>query len=314
MTTTESAPVTAEKKQSWEDIRAGRTAVARRLLNGSSNRSYDPIIDVDYDAPLVDGKYFLPPKVVTLYGTELWEQMTDEQRIELSRQEMANILSVGIWFENLLNRALLIRLMREDPAAATTHYSLTEMGDECRHMTMFGKAIERSGTRAYAMRRWQRGAMHVLPLLMRGTMMWVITLVGEELFDAIQREIKDDPELQPMVARLMQIHVTEEARHIGFARDGIVRRAPIRSNWETFVSANLHGLAGPVFRRLFTNPEMYARAGLRDPREAAAIARKNPHFNAVQVASFAPLSTFLKQNGLMGPMATRMWRRSGFLK
>nr|WP_035739845.1 diiron oxygenase [Gordonia hirsuta] len=294
--------------------RAGRLAVAGRLLKGSSNRSYDPIVDLDFDAPLVDGKFFLPPKVVTLYGTPLWEQMTQEQRIELSRQEMANILSVGIWFENLLNRALLIRLMREDPAAATSHYSLTEMGDECRHMTMFGKVIERTGTRAYAMRRWQRGAMHVLPLLMRGTMLWVITLVGEELFDAMQREIKDDPDLQPLVAQLMTIHVTEEARHIGFARDGIVRRAPIRSRWETLVSANLHGLGGPVFRRLFTNPEMYARAGLTDPAEAAKLARANPNFHAVQLQSFLPLSTFLDKNGLMGPLGRRLWRRAGFLK
>lgn len=293
--------------------RDGRLAVARRLIKGSSNRSYDPVVDVDFDAPLVDGKYFLPPRVVTLYGTPLWEQMTPEQRIELSRQEMANILSVGIWFENLLNRALLIRLMRADPAAATTHYSLTEMGDECRHMTMFGKVIERTGTRAYAMRRWQRGAMHVLPLLMRGTLLWVVTLVGEELFDAMQREIKDDPELQPIVAQLMTIHVTEEARHIGFARDGIVRRAPIRSRWETWTSANLHGLGGPIFRRLFTNPEMYARAGFDDPKAVAKIARSNPHFHAVQIRSFGPLSSFLEKNGLMGPIGARLWRRAGFL-
>lgn len=305
-------PTTSQDQPAYD--RAGRLQVANRLLKGSSNRSYDPIVDLDFEAPLVDGKYFLPPTVVTLYGTPLWEQMTEEQRIELSRQEMANILSVGIWFENLLNRALLIRLMREDPAAATSHYSLTEMGDECRHMTMFGKVIERTGTRAYGMRRWQRGVMHVLPLVMRGTLLWVITLVGEELFDAMQREIKDDPDLQPIVAQLMTIHVTEEARHIGFARDGIVRRGPIRSRWETWSSANLHGLGGPIFRRLFTNPEMYARAGLADPREASRIARANPSFQSVQVRSFAPLSTFLAKNDLMGAVGTRLWRRAGFLK
>ncbi|GAA3957415.1 diiron oxygenase [Gordonia caeni] len=293
--------------------RDARLGVARRLLKGSSNRSYDPIVDLDFDAPLEEGKFFLPPKVVTLYGTDLWESMTTEQQIELSRQELANILSVGIWFENLLNRALLIRLMREDPAAATSHYELTEMGDECRHMTMFGKVIERVGARAFAMRRWERAVMHVLPLTMRGTMLWVVTLVGEELFDALQRVIKDDPELQPIVARLMQIHVTEEARHIGFARDGVLRRMPIRSRTETLLSANLHGLGGPVFRRLFTNPEMYRRAGLPNPREVTRIARANPYFRESQLLSFAPLAAFLRQADLMGPIGERLWRRTGFL-
>lgn len=311
MTTVNSSPAQDHSPNAYD--REARLAVARRLLKGSSNRSYDPIVDLDFDAPLVDGKYFLPPKVVSIYGTELWESLTEEQRIEVSRQEMANILSVGIWFENLLNRALLIRLMREDPAAATSHYELTEMGDECRHMTMFGKVIERCGARAYPMRWWERGAMHVIPLLMRGTLLWVITLVGEELFDALQREIKDDPDLQPLVARLMQIHVTEEARHIGFARDGVMRRAPIRSRWETLVAANLHGLGGPSFRRLFTNPAMYQRAGLDNPREVSRIARNNPHFHASQVLSFAPLAAFLTQAGLMGPLGRRLWQRTGFL-
>ncbi|WP_347955973.1 AurF N-oxygenase family protein [Gordonia aichiensis] len=312
MTTTDDTRVAREPTVRPEPDEA-RRRVARRLLKSSTNRSYDPVIDIDFEAPLVEGKYFLPPRVVTLYGTPVWESMTEDQRIELSRQEMANILSVGIWFENLLNRALLNRLMRTDPAAATTHYSLTEMGDECRHMTMFGKTIERSGARAYTMRRWQRAVMHMLPLVMRGTLMWVITLVGEELFDALQREIRSDPELQPMVARVMQIHVTEEARHIGFARDAIVRRGPVRSRFETVVSANLHGLGAPIFRRLFTTPEMYRRAGFDDPAKTAMIARSNPNFHESQVMSFEPLATFLKKNGLMGPFAAWMWRRSGFL-
>ncbi|MFT3661611.1 MAG: diiron oxygenase [Gordonia sp. (in: high G+C Gram-positive bacteria)] len=297
-----------------KENREARLGVARRLLKGSASRSYDPVVDIDWEAPLVDGKYFLPPHVVSLYGTDLWEAMTEEQRIELSRQEMANIMSVGIWFENLLNRALLINLMKEDPAAATTHYSLTEMGDECRHMTMFGKAIERTGARAYALRRWQRRTMHLIPVVMRGTSLWVITLVGEELFDALQREIKDDPELQPMVSRVMQIHVTEESRHIGFARDGVMRRMPLRSRFETFVAATIHGLAAPIFRTLFTNPEMYRRAGLADPGEAARIARANPHFHAAQILSFEPLSTFLRQAGLMNRFSEYMWKRAGFLR
>ena len=56
--------------------------------------------------------------------------------------------------------------------------------------------------------------------------MWVAALIGEEIFDALQRQIMEDPELQPMVQRLMRIHVTEEARHIQFARDGLRKSVP----------------------------------------------------------------------------------------
>ena len=97
-----------------------REVVAQRLLGGSIRRSYQPEVDIDWDAPLDPKKYFLPPQVVSLYGTPLWEEMTEEQRIELSRQEMANVLSVGVWFENVLNRALLHELTREDPDRPTS--------------------------------------------------------------------------------------------------------------------------------------------------------------------------------------------------
>lgn len=65
---------------------------------------------------------------------------------------------------------------------------------------------------------------NLLPLALKGPVLWVAALIGEEIFDALQREIMDDPELQPLVQRLMRIHVTEEARHIQFARDGIRQR------------------------------------------------------------------------------------------
>ena len=104
----------------------------------------------------IPDKFFLPPKTVSLYGTPLWDDMTREQQIELSRQELVNTLSAGIWFENMLNQALLRKMMHQDPTARATHYELTELGDETRHMVMFGKAIERVGAKPVRPRLYQR--------------------------------------------------------------------------------------------------------------------------------------------------------------
>ena len=308
MTAPSRSPSTAQNTDA-----GGREAIAERLLSGSVKRSYSPVVDLDWDAPLDPDKYFLPPRVCSLYGTDLWNNLTEEQRIEMSRQELANILSVGIWFENLLNRALLQRLLKQDPASSVTHYALTEMGDECRHMVMFGRAIERSGARAYGNAGWQRLIMLLLPFGLRGSRLWVAALVGEEIFDALQREMLDDPQLQPLISRLMRIHVTEESRHIGFARDGIARRRTTRGRWETFLAANMHGVAAVRLKYLFTNPAMYARAGL-DKHEATKAARSNPHFHRMQVLGFASLAQFLEENGLMTRFSRRAWRQAGFLE
>ena len=106
---------------------AGREEFAERLLKGSVKKSYAPIVDIDWDAPLDPDKFFLPPETVSLYGTPLWENMTRAQQVELSRQELVNTLSAGIWFENMLNQALLRKMMHQDPTARATHYELTEL-------------------------------------------------------------------------------------------------------------------------------------------------------------------------------------------
>jgi hypothetical protein len=286
--------------------------VASRLIGGSVRRSYEPAVSIDWDAPLAEGRYFLPKEVVSLYGTPYWEELSEEQRIALSREELANVLSVGLWFENILNRALLLHLLREDPTAPSAHYALTEMGDECRHMTMFGKVIDRVGARAYRMGRIDRFLAGVLPYFLRGSLLWVGALIGEEIFDAQQRRTMADPELQPIVAQLMRIHVTEEARHIAFAREGVIHRMRHASRIERFLVANLNGLGGPMMRRALTHQGIYRRAGL-DVERALREVRENGHHREMAIVGFAPLASFLEANGLMGRFARRLWRRSGFL-
>jgi hypothetical protein len=289
-----------------------RKEFSERLLNGSVKKSYAPIVDIDWDAPLDPDKFFLPPKTISLYGTPLWEKMTRAERIELSRQELVNTLSAGIWFENILNQALLRKMMHQDPTAPATHYELTELGEETRHMVMFGKAIALVGAKPVRPRLYQRIIINALPLTFRGSLLWVAALIGEEIFDSLQRQMMDDAELQPVVQRLMRIHVSEEARHIQFARDGLRKRVPNMGRINRLWVSNLNGVGGLFFRHLFSNRVQYRRVGL-DARAARRMARNSAHRQETQILGFAPLAAFLEEVGLMGPIARRMWRRSGFL-
>jgi hypothetical protein len=290
-----------------------REEFSDRLLKGSVKKSYEPVVDIDWDAPLDPDKFYLPPGLVSLYGTPMWDEMTREQQIELSRQELVNTLSAGIWFENMLNQSLLRTILHEDPTSRSTQYKLTELGDETRHMIMFGKAIERIGAKPVRPRLLHRMIINALPLaFQRGSMLWVAALIGEEIFDSLQRQMMDDTELQPMIQRMMRIHVTEEARHIQFARDGARKRVHEMRRLNTWFMANINGLGGYFFRYLFSNPIPYARTGL-DARRARMAARNSPHRHEIQVAGFAPLAAFLTEIGLMGPIARRSWKRCKFL-
>src|ERR1700760_2056695 len=83
----------------------GKTA--HRLLGSSSKNSYDPLLDIDWQAPLPEGMAYLPYHKGSLYGTPMWAEMTEEQRAELSKQEIASVASTGLWFEIILMQMLI---------------------------------------------------------------------------------------------------------------------------------------------------------------------------------------------------------------
>jgi hypothetical protein len=132
------------------DVAEGRAAkhrdrdrTATRLLRSSSKNSYEPDLDIDWDADPVEGLFHLQPERMTLYGTALWDALTEEQRIELSKHEVISVARVGLWFEILLMGMLAAHAYDQDPAAPHTQYALTEIGDETRHSVMFARWAHR---------------------------------------------------------------------------------------------------------------------------------------------------------------------------
>ena len=291
------------------DTRAAADAVPDRLLRSSAKQSYDPEVDLDWDAPLVDGLWYMQPERISLYGTPLWERLSEEQRIELSRHEVASISSVGVWFELILMQLMVRDLYDADPRSQRMHYALTEVADECRHSLMFGKAIDKVGAPPYG----PPASVHRLGRLMKaigvGASAYASILVAEEILDRWQRELMKDERVQPLVRMVCRIHVLEEARHMTFARDEVEAMLPRLSRptllWH---QAALAQTAFCVARSL-VNPEAYRAVGL-DPREARRAALANPHYRETLLWMGERVTSYLDGLGLIPAHQRPVWRRS----
>ncbi len=285
---------------------------AERLLKSSAGKFYDPEVDIDWDAPLLADKVYQPEHRISLYGTPLWETMTPEQRIELGKHEIASIASIGIWFEVLLMQMLLKDVYSGDPTSARVQFSLTEIADECRHSTMFAKFIKRVGVPAYWPRRDTKYLARFLPLIARGPARYAAILVAEEILDRMQRDNMADAQIQPLIRMVNRIHVLEEARHVTFAREEIVRGmagcGPIRRAYYRFSTAVVaYAIADELI-----SPQAYRAVGL-NPRQARRQARENPHFKRTMGYWGERILGFLDEAGLVGGLGKRIWRRSALL-
>jgi hypothetical protein len=293
-----------------------RDVTAGRLLRSSSKNSYDPYLDIDWDAP-VDGPdlaalSFLPLERVSLYGTPLWDGLSAEQRVELSRQELASIASTGLWFEIILIQLLARHAYREDPQSPHTQYALTEIGDETRHVIMFAKALERMGTPTYRPHRFVHHLARVYKATARGTALFAPVLVAEEITDRLQRATMNDESIHPLVRMVNRIHVVEEARHVRFAREEVARLMPRMGPAAKLLNNTVAALVSAIVVGVLINPQVYAAVGL-DPKQAAKAARANPHHRETRRWMAEKIMTFLDEQGMVTRTSRPIYRLAGLV-
>ena len=286
---------------------------AQRLLRSTARQSYDPEVDLDWDAPLVEGAWFMQPERLSLYGTPLWDAMSQEQRIELSRHEVASIASVGLWFELILMQLMARELYDQDPCTERTQYALTEIGDECRHSVMFGRAIARCGVPAYGptphVHRLGRG----FKALAGGVSAYASILVAEEILDRWQRELMRDERVQPLIRMVSRVHVLEEARHMTFAREEVAATRPTLSRAQLAWHRTLTAQTAFMVARTLVNPEVYVAVGL-EPKAAKRAAFSNPHYRETLAWMGERVVGFLEEQDLIGAAQRPIWQRSLLLR
>ncbi|QMU79174.1 diiron oxygenase [Streptacidiphilus sp. PB12-B1b] len=290
-----------------------REQVADRLLEASAKHSYDPDTELDWDAELEPGKWFLPEHLVSLYGTPLWRQMGEEQRIELSRHEFASMASAGVWFEIILMQLLTRHIYDLDPRSSHVTYALTEMADECRHSRMFARAVTKLGTPYYGPGGVTRFLGRILKTTATTPGAFTATLLVEEILDRFQRLTFPDQSVQPLIQGITRIHVVEEARHVRYAREELRRQMATCPAWERQFTRTVSGEASVVVARALIHPGVYAAVGL-DVEEARRQVRQSGHRQETMRWSAEKLTGFLQEIGIIHSALDRAaWRRSGLL-
>ncbi|GGV00784.1 AurF N-oxygenase family protein [Streptomyces spectabilis] len=289
-----------------------REQVAARLLESSAKHSFDPDRELDWDAPVEDGKWFWPPELVSLYDTPMWKRMSEEQRFDLARHEAASLASLGIWFEIILMQLLVRHIYDKSVTSAHVRYALTEIADECRHSMMFARMIEKNGAPTYPVSRLNHNLARLLKTVSTTPGSFACTLLGEEILDWMQRLTFPDERVQTLVRGVTRIHVVEEARHVRYAREELRRQMVTAPRWERELTRISSGEAARVFSIAFVNPRVYTDVGL-DRREALAQVKASGHRREVMQSGAKRLTDFLDDIGVLRGPGRRLWKSSGLL-
>ena len=287
-------------------------SVAQRLLESSATLSYDPLEEVDWDRPLDASDHGASPEWSTLYGTPYWNELSEAQRAELTRQESASVACTGIWFELILQQMMLREMYTADRTSPEFQWALTEIADECRHSIMFARGTAKLNAPAYLPTRRVLELGRMFKTFAAGETAYAAILVAEEVLDVMQRDWMRDDRVAPFVRTINNIHVVEESRHMKFARDEVIRRMEHAGPVRRQISALLVASSAYHIVTSMVSDRAYAEAGLdvaRAKREAAG----NEHYKSMLRSSCRGLMEFLHSAGLLTKPAVALYKRANLL-
>jgi hypothetical protein len=295
------------------------TALLGRLSRQSVVKHFDAYADVDWDHPANaidprDPRWELDSGS-GLAGTDWYRALPAETRARIGLHGITSNMKAGLQFENVLKRGLLEYAFRLPDGSPEFRYVYHEVIEEAQHSLMFQEFVNRTGLETPGL-PWELrlGSRNVVGLARRfPALFFVFVLGGEDPIDHVQRTVlRSGKDIHPLLERIMRIHVTEEARHLSFARGYLRTNVPKLPAWRRRAMA----MQAPLI--LATE----ASVMLRPPRHLVrtygvpdAVLRQayGPGSQNRQDAkdSLRKVRNLLVELGLVTPAAKRLWQRLG---
>jgi hypothetical protein len=292
------------------------------LSEGSVRKHFDAFQDIAWDDPAYaldpsDPRWALPAS--DPLGAHPWYQALPlERRIEIGLWKQAQMCKVGLHFENLLIRGLMQYVFSLPNGDKEFRYVTHEATEETHHTQMFQEFVNRTGVEVTGIRDWTKNApmQALIPAMAQifPEFFFSMVLGGEEPIDHMQKVYlrASADELHPLIRRIVQIHVAEEARHISFAHRYLEEKAPAMGPVKTGLLSVLYPLAMRIMCDMILTPSRKECAELGIPREVAKeIWWDSPESRDTLSEIFGDVRMLAEKIGIMNPVSRRLWKAFG---
>lgn len=314
----------AEESVDPEEEHLGKTVhhdayldLIRRLSRQSVMKHFDAYADIEWDDPEFridpdDPRWELEPDDV-LGATEWYRSQPAGIRSRMGLRMLANFMKIGVIFEYVLKRGLLDFASRLPTGSPEFRYCYHETIEEAQHALMFQEFINRTGFDLPALSGFERrGADFVVKYARKfPELFFVFVLAGEDPIDYVQRQMlrKNREDIHPLLRRIMQIHVTEEARHMTFARHNLRKSVPELSTTRRQRLAFCVPLILGVMGRVMMEASPQIAREYQIPREVVNAAyRKNSIHRRRMYEASTKLFGLCDELGLMNRWSVCLWR------
>ncbi len=289
-----------------------------RLNKLSVTNHHDAYEDVAWDDPTmalsVDDDRLRLYSHDPLAHTAWYEGLSDADKSRVAMFRLASQMKTGWQFENLLQRGLLKTAWHLENGSKAFRYVHHELIEESQHTLMFQEYVNRSGLPVAGMARfWRVVAPAVVGVAasVDKALFLLLVLGGEEPIDHLQRLMLREGGRHPLAERIMKIHVTEEARHISFAKHWLSEQVPRMGRVRRFYLSIRFPIAMGIMVPLMLEPtpDLMRHCGL--PKSVVAEAYAGPAGRRQLLGASDKLRRLADELDLLNPVSTRIWKAVG---
>lgn len=252
--------------------------VAQKLTRASKKLFYNVNTKLAWPETLDESAWAMSPELVSLYGTEIWAGLTEEQQRKLAFHEVAGFFSLILHGERPLLEGMSHRLYTLEKNLNVTEYMHHFLDEENKHMIMFSTFLRKYVGKVYP----EKKISFARPMAEgeEDISFFAKVLVVEEISDYYNVLMADDERLAPIIRDVNLTHHVDEARHVNFGRQYLKELWDRKTaEWSTEQVDSFRGWLVDYVNaswRDFYNPSVYRDAGLEDPYQARVTALESP--------------------------------------
>ncbi|GHH24659.1 hypothetical protein GCM10018792_62490 [Streptomyces rubradiris] len=189
-----------------------------RLENLAESGYYNPYTMFDWPDSLEPGLPWMSESLTTLAGTPMWDELTREQQLALTKYESINFFSLNIHGIRELMSEVVMRI-HEPVYANVSEFLHHFIGEENEHMWFFSKFCLRYGGKLYpAQPALKAGSVDHLSKVAREMIVFARILIFEEIVDYYNAHMATDQSLPHIAREINRVHHVDESRHVAFGR------------------------------------------------------------------------------------------------
>ena len=307
-----------QEEQARVDADEAYHRLVARLSHQSVVKHFDAYADVPWDDPAyaidaADPRFAL--SAADALGSTAWYQAQPAPtQARIGLHMIATFARIGWQFESVLKRGLLEFALRLPEGAPEFRYVYHEVIEEAQHSLMFHEFVQRTGLPTRPPAILGVGDRVVVGFGRRfPELFFFFVLSGEDPIDYRQREMLQSGKLlHPLIERMSRIHVTEEARHIAFARHYLRRTVPKLGAFKMTVLRLRTAITMRIAAGMMSRPSGHVVRTYNIPKEVLreAYGPGSPGATYVKRALFKPRE-LAWELGVLNERWTPLWKRLG---